>query len=222
MILAMRLASSSERSFTRTLGSMPALPRILLRRRHADPVDVGERDLDALLRGRSTPAIRAILTPASACASGSAQMMRTTPWRRTTLHFTQIFRTDDLTFTFRSSRFRSLQAGGTLIYTKTFQSTVTAAGRSGPGRVVGHQLHHHRLPGQQPQQARRPRDVGRDLRPLLRLAAPPGTARWAALSTTVAVHAPSARSGRPSGMRRRSVLPAVRIRARTGSRARAR
>jgi len=26
-------------------------------------------------------------------------MMRTTPWRRTTLHFTQIFRTDDLTFT---------------------------------------------------------------------------------------------------------------------------
>jgi hypothetical protein len=25
-------------------------------------------------------------------------MMRTTPWRRTTLHFTQIFRTDDLTF----------------------------------------------------------------------------------------------------------------------------
>jgi hypothetical protein len=26
-------------------------------------------------------------------------MMRTTPWRRTTLHLTQIFRTDDLTFT---------------------------------------------------------------------------------------------------------------------------
>jgi len=26
-------------------------------------------------------------------------MMRTTPWRRTTLHFTQIFQTDDLTFT---------------------------------------------------------------------------------------------------------------------------
>ena len=25
-------------------------------------------------------------------------MMRTTPWRRTTLHFTQIFLTDDLTF----------------------------------------------------------------------------------------------------------------------------
>jgi hypothetical protein len=30
-------------------------------------------------------------------------MMRTTPWRRTTLHFTQIFRTDDLTFTFFGS-----------------------------------------------------------------------------------------------------------------------
>ena len=29
-------------------------------------------------------------------------MMRTTPWRRTTLHFTQIFRTDDLTFTLSS------------------------------------------------------------------------------------------------------------------------
>jgi hypothetical protein len=27
-------------------------------------------------------------------------MIRTTPWRRTTLHFTQIFLTDDLTFTF--------------------------------------------------------------------------------------------------------------------------
>jgi hypothetical protein len=26
-------------------------------------------------------------------------MMRTTPWRRTTLHLTQIFLTDDLTFT---------------------------------------------------------------------------------------------------------------------------
>jgi hypothetical protein len=30
---------------------------------------------------------------------GLLQMMRTTPWRRTTLHLTQIFRTDDLTFT---------------------------------------------------------------------------------------------------------------------------
>jgi hypothetical protein len=27
-----------------------------------------------------------------------AQMMRTTPWRRTTLHFTQIFFTDERTF----------------------------------------------------------------------------------------------------------------------------
>ena len=27
------------------------------------------------------------------------QMIRTTPWRRTTLHLTQIFLTDDLTFT---------------------------------------------------------------------------------------------------------------------------
>jgi hypothetical protein len=26
-------------------------------------------------------------------------MMRTTPWRRTTLHFTQIFLTDERTFT---------------------------------------------------------------------------------------------------------------------------
>jgi hypothetical protein len=29
-------------------------------------------------------------------------MIRTTPWRRTTLHFTQIFLTDDLTFTLSS------------------------------------------------------------------------------------------------------------------------
>jgi hypothetical protein len=30
-------------------------------------------------------------------------MMRTTPWRRTTLHLTQIFLTDDLTFTLTNS-----------------------------------------------------------------------------------------------------------------------
>jgi hypothetical protein len=37
-------------------------------------------------------------------------MMRTTPCRRTTLHFTQIFRTDDLTFTADSLLASSLRA----------------------------------------------------------------------------------------------------------------
>ena len=43
--------------------------------------------------------MRAIRYPCLCLCFWFGQMIRTTPWRRTTLHFTQIFFTDDLTFT---------------------------------------------------------------------------------------------------------------------------
>ena len=42
--------------------------------------------------------MRAMLYPCLCLCFWLAQMIRTTPWRRTTLHFTQIFLTDDLYF----------------------------------------------------------------------------------------------------------------------------
>ena len=46
--------------------------------------------------------MRAICYPCLCLCFWFAQMILTTPWRRTTLHFTQIFLTDDLTFTVSS------------------------------------------------------------------------------------------------------------------------
>jgi len=43
--------------------------------------------------------MRAMLYPCLCLCFWLAQMMRTTPCRRTTLHLTQIFRTDERTFT---------------------------------------------------------------------------------------------------------------------------
>ena len=43
--------------------------------------------------------MRAIRYPCLCLCFWFGQMTRTTPWRRITLHFTQIFLTDDLTFT---------------------------------------------------------------------------------------------------------------------------
>jgi len=48
--------------------------------------------------------MRAICYPCLCLCFWFGQMIRTTPWRRTTLHFTQIFLTDDLTFTVSSLR----------------------------------------------------------------------------------------------------------------------
>src|SRR4026207_1447223 len=50
-----------------------------------------------LVRGRSTPAIRAIY-PCLCLCFWLLQITRTTPSRRTILHLTQIFLTDALTF----------------------------------------------------------------------------------------------------------------------------
>src|SRR5216684_3139850 len=102
-------------------------------------------------------------------------MMRTTPWRRTTLHFTQIFRTDDLTFTLSSLDLwfpPAADPGGTTDSTaKVFEITASSPPPHDPpaGGVVGHQLDHDRLPGKDPQQARPSRDMGRDLLAPLRL-----------------------------------------------------
>src|SRR5260221_9727074 len=98
-------------------------------------------------------------------------MMRTTPWRRTTLHFTQIFRTELLTFTLYSlcssgSRRPRTAAEPLILLQKSSKSQPSCPAAHDPpaGGVVGHQLDHHRLPGEDPQQARSPGDVGRDLR----------------------------------------------------------
>ncbi len=64
-----------------------------------DAVDVGETNLDALGARKinaSNTCHRFIL--ASACASDSGQITRTTPLRRTTLHLSQILLTDARTF----------------------------------------------------------------------------------------------------------------------------
>src|SRR5688572_22590830 len=51
-----------------------------------------------LVRGRSTPAIRAIAYPCLCLCFAFVQITRTTPRRRTTLHLSQIRLTDALTF----------------------------------------------------------------------------------------------------------------------------
>src|SRR6187549_150682 len=50
------------------------------------------------VRGRSTPAIRAIAYPCLCLCFALVQITRTTPRRRTTLHLSQIRLTDALTF----------------------------------------------------------------------------------------------------------------------------
>src|SRR5262245_2805681 len=52
-----------------------------------------------LVRGRSTPAIRAIAYPCLCLCFAFVQITRTTPRRRTILHLSQIRLTDALTFT---------------------------------------------------------------------------------------------------------------------------
>ena len=42
--------------------------------------DIGERDFQPLVAGRSTPAILATVSPAFACGRGFSQMTQTRPW----------------------------------------------------------------------------------------------------------------------------------------------
>src|SRR5439155_24943069 len=86
------------------------------------------------------------------------QMMRTTPCRRTTLHLTQILRTDDRTFT--RSPARKL-----LILPWKEPGSEAPPHDAAPSGVVGEELDHHRLAGEDAAQAGRPRDVGHDQGP---------------------------------------------------------
>src|SRR4051794_12553210 len=118
-----------------------------------------------LPRGRSTPAMRAILYPCLCLCFWLEQMTRTTPSRRTTLHFTQIFRTDDRTFTMSSPSpgGNSNCNAGTLSCSRTLSYYPATAG------VVGGQLDHHPVPRPHPQEGSLGADVRGDLGSLLRL-----------------------------------------------------
>ena len=71
--------------------------------------------------------MRAICYPCLCLCFWFGQMTRTTPRRRITLHFTHIFLTDDLTFTF--------------LYLSP------ASHDAAPPRVEGGNLHHHPVSG---------------------------------------------------------------------------
>src|SRR5436190_3556552 len=104
----MRWISSSVRSFVRLVGSSCAAVQIFcavvlpIPYRYCSEVSI------CFSRGRSTPAIRAIYESPQPCRclwrGFAVQITRTTPLRRITLHFTQIFFTEARTFTASSSR----------------------------------------------------------------------------------------------------------------------
>src|SRR6185295_13572355 len=152
----------------------PGLAEDLVRAAHADPVDVGQRDLHAL-RARQVDAcdtchlslpLLVLLIRADdadhALAAHHLAFHADFPDRTPDLHPLRLL------WGFPPH----LQAGGTTDFTrKPFQviPSTAPAHDPAPSEVVGHQLHHDRLPGKEPQQARGPRDVGRDLLALLRL-----------------------------------------------------
>src|SRR5438105_5862700 len=95
----MRWTSSSVRSLVRRVGSIVTAAHSLRAVVGPIPYRYVRETWICFSRGRSTPAIRAIDYPCLCVWRGlAAQMTRTTPLRRMTLHLTQIFFTDARTF----------------------------------------------------------------------------------------------------------------------------
>jgi hypothetical protein len=79
------------------VGVYPDLAEELVRRRAADPVDVGQADLGALVERDVDPGDTRH-QPCRCLCRGFGQMTRTRPLRRMTLHFSHMGLTDGLTF----------------------------------------------------------------------------------------------------------------------------
>src|SRR5687767_1049167 len=139
--LRIRTTSSSERSFTRVSGRTSAFSRIVLALERPIP-KMYVRPISTLFwSGRSTPAIRAICYPCLCLCFGIEQMTRTTPFLRTTLHFTQILLTDALTFTTSSSVLRPFRWWGQTP-SGSDPTTLFVPINDPPARqVVGRELH---------------------------------------------------------------------------------
>src|SRR5215470_10772265 len=95
----MRWTSSSVRSLVRRVGSICASAQTLFALVLPIPYRYVSEIWICFSRGRSTPEMRAIRYPCLCLCRGlAAQITRTTPLRRITLHFTQIFLTEARTF----------------------------------------------------------------------------------------------------------------------------
>src|SRR4030081_3230900 len=101
----MRWISSSDRSLVRLVGSTCARAQTFRALVLPIPYRYVSEIWICFSRGRSTPEIRAMRYPCLCLWRGfAAQITRTTPLRRITVHFTQIFLPEARTFTASSSR----------------------------------------------------------------------------------------------------------------------